>query len=572
MNENLQEQTGGAPESPQGGAEQPETTGPVQPAPESSLPAPETPTAAGEAPAPAPEAPTPAPEGAARPAGSVRKTRVLFGVLALIVLALLTIVVFRVLDGGQPLPPVETPLPVAPDDPTRVEPPAVTETPAPTPTMDSGVAPELDLSGDRREGVYTVLIAGLDRVSNSTDTIVIASFDTVNHKISLTNIPRDTLINIGWYTSPKKINVVYPAAVNSGEDPVARLKQEVRKLVGFQVDSYAIVSIQAMEQAVDAIGGVWFDVPPGMVYCDFVQDLYIDIPEGYRLLTGQQAVQICRFRNGYAGGDLQRIDVQHEVLKAIAEQTLSAGNIPNIPALLEIFSREVQTDLSADNVLWFAMQFLSCKPEDIVFQTMPYGGGPINGISFVCPQQDAWLKMINDSINPYEEDVKLQNLNLLMGGGSHVYASNGVILGGIGSFYCQTCTAAAGRAIAHAPGVHTYGYQGSGLSAQGTGTQQWQPATPTQTETPVQSETPAQPETPAQGETPTQPETPAQAETPTQPEAPAQPATPTQPEPPVQPEIPAQPETPTQPEVPAQPVVPAPAEPPTQPESPAENG
>ena len=398
-----------------------------------------------------------APEDEEQSGGGVRKTRILFGMLALIVLALLTIVVFRVLDGGQPLYPEMTPLPVAADDPNRSDQPAVSETPEPTPTMDPGVAPELDMDADRKEGVYTILIAGLDRASNSTDTIVIGTFDTVKHTITVTNIPRDTLINIGWYTSPKKINVVYPAAVNSGEDPALRMKQEIRKLLGFEVDFYAIVNIQAIEQAVDAVGGVWYDVPPGMVYCDFVQDLYIDIPEGYQLLTGQQAVQICRFRNGYAGGDLQRIEVQHGMLKAIAEQVLSAGTIPNIPLLLDILSRDVQTDLSADNVLWFAMQFLSVDPDDIVFQTMPYGGGPINGISFVCPQQDAWLKMINESINPYQEDVRLQNLNLLMGSGSKVYASNGYIQGGISSFYCQSCTSAAGRAVAHAPGVHIYG-------------------------------------------------------------------------------------------------------------------
>ena len=309
MNDNKQEQTGSEIEREQPEAAAPEVRETPQAAPETAA-APET-----------PEAPPPAQKSG----GAVQKTRVLFGVLALIVLALLTVVVFRVLDGGQPLPPTETPLPMASDDPNRVQGPEVTETPAPTPTMAPGVAPELDLSGDRREGVYTVLIAGLDRVSNSTDSIVVGCFDTVNHKISLTNIPRDTLINIGWSSSPKKINVVYPAAVANGEDAIANMKREIRKLLGFQVDSYAIVSIQAMEQVVDAIGGVWYEVPPeGFYYVDFVQDLYIDIPGGYQCLTGQQAVQICRFRDGYAGGDLQRIDVQHDVLKALAEQLLSA--------------------------------------------------------------------------------------------------------------------------------------------------------------------------------------------------------------------------------------------------------
>ena len=139
MNDNKQEQTGSEIEREQPEAAAPEVTETPQTAPETAA-APET-----------PEAPPPAQKSG----GAVRKTRVLFGVLALIVLALLTVVVFRVLDGGQPLPPTETPLPMASDDPNRVQRPEVTETPAPTPPQAPGVAPDLDLSGAAIEPIGT---------------------------------------------------------------------------------------------------------------------------------------------------------------------------------------------------------------------------------------------------------------------------------------------------------------------------------------------------------------------------------------------------------------------------------
>ncbi len=38
---------------------------------------------------------------------------------------------------------------------------------------------------------------------------------------------------------------------------------------------------------------------------------------------------LVRFRYGYMNGDLDRINVQHDFLKAAAEQFLSQGSIPN---------------------------------------------------------------------------------------------------------------------------------------------------------------------------------------------------------------------------------------------------
>ena len=58
------------------------------------------------------------------------------------------------------------------------------------------------------------------------------------------------------------------------------------------------------------VGGVDFNVPPGMNYDDPTQDLHIHIPEGQQKLNGEQFVQLMRFRSGYAGGDIPRIVMQ----------------------------------------------------------------------------------------------------------------------------------------------------------------------------------------------------------------------------------------------------------------------
>ena len=489
--------------------------------------------------APAEAAPTPPPvqppeaepprEPKKIPAEEKKKTgtvwtrhRGLFIALAAVVLALLALVVAYSIWEKPPEIAVNTPaLPTATLAPSAAPTPTGTvETPDPeqpeeTPEQPeesedpmaaygNGEAPAIDMTGNRRKGVYTMMIVGLDVVSSNTDTIIVVSFDTVNHKISLTNIPRDTIVNIAQAGAPKRINTIYPGMKASGYDPAKGLKQQLRNLLGFEVDSYAIVDVTAVTLAVDAIGGVWYDVPRDYYYVDYVQDLYIDIKEGYQLLSGQKAVWLCRFRDGYAGGDLERIGVQHDVLKTIAKQTLSLGNIPNFPTLIEIFEKFVDTDLTAANIAFFARQFLSCKSEDISFQTMPIGvAGMVNGVSMVSVAPEAWLEMINSSINPFEDDVQLYNLNLLIAGESFAYATSGTIAGGIDSFYCMSCTAHAGKTVWHAPGAHLYDEEGNLLNGEPEETDE-----PTETDGPEVTEGPTVTEAPPQTETPEVTETP----------------------------------------------------------------
>ena len=349
--------------------------------------------------------------------------------------------------------PTSTPAPVV-QTAAPVEVPETTEAPEQTEAPD----PDALVTG-REPGIYTILMVGRDVVSNSTDTIIVARFDTKQHRIDCVSIPRDTLINIYWSSTPKKINAVYPGFLAGGENGAEGLKTHLRNLLGFDVDCYVVVNIQAMEQAVDTIGGVWFDVPQNMDYEDPLQNLYIHIKAGYQLLNGEDAVKLCRFRSGYSDADIGRINMQQAFLKTLASQMLTLGNIPNMPALLKIMTENVETDLNAANAAWFARQFLACGMEDIHFSTLPYSTTcMINGISYVSVDPDAWLEMLNACLNPYVEPITLDNLNLLMSDytGALAWSNTGAIAGGIESFYCLSCTVNnGGRVVCHYPDAHT---------------------------------------------------------------------------------------------------------------------
>jgi len=295
-------------------------------------------------------------------------------------------------------------------------------------TQQDGDAPFRHLAG-RRDGCYTFLIAGKDRAAGLTDTVLVGMMDTKAHTLRFVSIPRDTAVNISW--SPKKINQYYPAAENQGRDGVTALVEGVEKIIGYRVDCYAIFDVEVFVELVDTMGGVWFDVPIDMNYDDPDQELWIHVNQGYQLLNGTDAMGVFRYRKTYVNGDIGRLDVQHNLLKAIASQMLTLGNIPNVRKLVHIYERDVITNLSTGNVMFFLKEFLKMSDENIVFDTIPANyGGQVHGMSYVIIYLNQWLDYLNAYLNPFNEPITTSNLDLIYADNNgNLTATTGTIRG-----------------------------------------------------------------------------------------------------------------------------------------------
>lgn len=291
-----------------------------------------------------------------------------------------------------------------------------------------------EIDTGRSDTKYNILVAGRDLEGANTDTIMIVSLDTAEHTIDVISIPRDTMVNVAW--DVKKINTVYGAGIMSGYDGAEYFMEKMADILGFSLDAYAIVNLSAFEEMVDAIGGIYFDVPIDMYYEDYVQNLLIDIDAGYQLLDGKTALEVMRFRSGYSDADIGRISTQQDLALALAKQLLDLGNIPNLSNLINIVVENVETDLSAANISFLVREFLACDLEDINFYTMPgdYSDSK-NGISYVTIYLDEWLEMVNEYINPWDTDVTIENVNILTRIDGYIAATTGVISGGDDSFY-----------------------------------------------------------------------------------------------------------------------------------------
>lgn len=258
---------------------------------------------------------------------------------------------------------------------------------------------------------YTVLVAGYDQLGYNTDTLMVVRYDAVDKSINVVSIPRDTLVNVDW--SVKKVNTIYQAKDNS----IEALKAGIEDITGFQIDNYVFLNTQAFIDLVDCVGGIYFDVPVDMDYDDYTpsQDYVftIHVKKGYQLLNGYDALGVCRYRQ-YGMGDIDRIDVQQDFLKAAFDQMVSMGNAMKAPEILDIITKNLTTDLSAGNIKWYITQLLGVASEDLHFYMLSGNYScVINNMSYVSINVSEWLGMVNAYLNPLKDPITEDDCNIL---------------------------------------------------------------------------------------------------------------------------------------------------------------
>ena len=292
----------------------------------------------------------------------------------------------------------------------------------------SGVAENWEVEGPdiaqsgRKEGLYTFLVAGLDVASGATDTMLLLTYDTNEKTILGMNLPRDTIMNVSY--NSKRLNTIY--TINKGKDKATQvekgmtaLKGHVAKLTGITPDYYVLLEWEAIGELVDAIGGVEFEVPFLMEYDDPYQDLHIYQEPGLRLLDGDDAMQVIRHRKNndgsHSAGDVGRLSIQQDFLKAVVKKCLQPATFLKIPALAEIFAENVKTDLSVGNILAFAKTAYGMDPgTGVSFQTAPLASDAwYKGHAMVTLDGEGILEIVNNGMNPYLRDIELSDLELI---------------------------------------------------------------------------------------------------------------------------------------------------------------
>ena len=265
------------------------------------------------------------------------------------------------------------------------------------------------------EPLYCLVMGISEDISTElTDTIMLCAYFPQEQKVSILSIPRDTFVGDDKdnTTSYDKINALYQ---KSPENTL----EAVRKLTGVDVRNYVVINNNALEKVIDAVGGIYFDVPIDMWYDDPTQDLHIYINKGYQLLNGENAVKVLRFRHNndmstypkeYGEQDLGRMRTQREFIKAAASQILSSNNILKLNEILEIVFDNIQTNLSISELIKYIPSATEFNVENMKTEALPGVADYLGALSFFIVDENQSEQMVSslfslsiDEINENKE-------------------------------------------------------------------------------------------------------------------------------------------------------------------------
>lgn len=267
--------------------------------------------------------------------------------------------------------------------------------------------PQQQYFANRKDGFYTVLLAGTMDNYN-TDSIMLISIDVNTKKVNAISIPRDTMVDVP--RKNKKINAAY------GVSGIEGLRDVVEDVTGIYADYYCVVDIESFMQIIDLIGGVEFDVPYAMKHRDDDPKFTINLKPGVQLLDGSNALKLVRYR-GTAQSDIERMNMQRQFLKAVGEKVLNSFTLKDLTKMVPVVIESIETNMSVKDMLWFYRKVgVGFDTENnLNFYSMPMDDEPgsYNGQSYVYLNWREVLKLLNETINPYENDITGNDINII---------------------------------------------------------------------------------------------------------------------------------------------------------------
>jgi len=223
---------------------------------------------------------------------------------------------------------------------------------------------------------FSILLLGTDTgalgrgksFSARTDTMIVATINPKKEKMTLTSIPRDTLVNINGQS--QKINAAYTIGGPSGA------VKSVQKLLKFPIDFYVLINMGGLKQIVNAMGGV--TITPSLTF----KYGNADVKKGVKTkLNGAAALDYSRMRYDDPLGDYGRQKRQRQVIMAMVSQSNSLGSIANIEKITKELANNMRTDLT-----WSDMVTLDTKYKNASHHARAYTlqgtDATIDGLSY----------------------------------------------------------------------------------------------------------------------------------------------------------------------------------------------
>lgn len=193
----------------------------------------------------------------------------------------------------------------------------------------------------------SVLLMGLDtgalgrgNTGGNTDTLEVVTVNPKKETITMTSVPRDTLVKVKTSKGADyvKINAAY--AIGGPKQTV----KQVKELLNIPIDYYAIVNMGVLKKVVNAVGGVTVDNPFAFTYEGH------HFPKGKQKLNGNNALKYSRMRYDDPNNDYGRQKRQQQVIKSVIKELKGLSSVTAVNKILDAAKQGVRTNIPVNSL------------------------------------------------------------------------------------------------------------------------------------------------------------------------------------------------------------------------------
>lgn len=176
------------------------------------------------------------------------------------------------------------------------------------------------------------------------------------------------------------------------------------------------IDTKGLRELIDAVGGVYFDVPIDMDYDDPTQNLHIHLKAGYQLLDGDKAEQVVRFRhnnNGtsypssYGDNDIGRMKTQREFIKVLVKQVTSKDLLKNSKKYTQIAKNNINTNFNLDTAINYLPYLIDFNTDNLKTTTLPGEPKKCNGVWLYIANDKKTDEIISDNFKSLDKNVSV---------------------------------------------------------------------------------------------------------------------------------------------------------------------
>ena len=225
---------------------------------------------------------------------------------------------------------------------------------------------------------FNALLLVKDKVGANTDAIMLINLDTINNKLTVMSIPRDTIASTDLNKDGLDndiMNMVY-----------ANHELDIEKTIDYFSNEYdvnikygAVMNLNAFREIINQLGGVDFNVPALMDYDDPYQDLHIYFEPGLQHFNGEDAEKLLRFRKNnddvnedyWNGSDLNRIPIQQEFIQALIKQKGKLLYATKINSIINLIFDNLNTNIKSAEIVKYIPDVVKADLNTIEFLTLP---------------------------------------------------------------------------------------------------------------------------------------------------------------------------------------------------------